>query len=84
MRIFGSERDPLVLTPGGRLICRIPRLPLMAGVYTFTAWCTVGGVLEDHIRDAGSLSVVEGDFFGTGKLPPGAGDFLVAHTWESA
>ena len=84
-RSEAASSQPLVLSPGGRLICRIPRLPLMAGVYTFTLWCTVGSVVEDFVGDAGSLSVVEGDFFGTGKLPPNTvGDFLVAHTWEAA
>jgi len=35
------------------------------------------------VSEAGKLSVVEGDYFGTGKLPPNTvGDFLVAHTWS--
>ena len=80
-----ARSEPLDLDPGGSLICHIPRLPLMAGVYTYTLWCTVGTVLEDFVRDAGKLSVAEGDFFGTGRLPPNTiGDFLVNHTWESA
>jgi len=34
------------------------------------------------VADAGKLTVVEGDYFGTGKLPPReAGDFIVAHSW---
>jgi hypothetical protein len=45
----------------------------------------VGGILEDFVRDAGNLSVVEGDFFGTGRLPAQqVGDFLVDHSWEAA
>jgi lipopolysaccharide transport system ATP-binding protein len=77
-----SSRDSLTLTPGGRLICKIPRLPLMPGIYTFTIWCTVGDILEDYVSGAGSLSVADGDYFGTGKLPPAAiGDFLVTHQW---
>jgi lipopolysaccharide transport system ATP-binding protein len=80
-----ASSDPLVLTPRGRLICRIPRLPLSAGIYTYTVWCSVGGVLEDFVRDAGTLTVTEGDFFGTGRLPPNnLGEFLVAHTWEAS
>jgi lipopolysaccharide transport system ATP-binding protein len=73
----------LSLAPGARAICSIPHLPLMPGIYTYTVWCTVGGTLEDLVADAGNLSVVEGDYFGTGKLPPNAiGDFLVAHSWS--
>jgi lipopolysaccharide transport system ATP-binding protein len=80
-----SVGDGLELLPRGRLLCRIPRLPLMPGAYTYTIWCTVGGNLEDFVSDAGQLSVVEGDFFGTGRLPPKTvGDFLVAHQWTVA
>jgi lipopolysaccharide transport system ATP-binding protein len=75
--------EPLVLPPRGRLICRIPRLPLIAGMYTYTIWGTVGGVVEDHVRDAGKLAVADGDFFGTGRLPgPGTGPFLLRQSWE--
>jgi lipopolysaccharide transport system ATP-binding protein len=76
--------DALALRPGGRLVCRIPKLPLGAGVYTGTVWCNVGGVLEDLVRDAVKLTVAEGDFFGSGKLPPATiGDFLVDHAWDA-
>jgi hypothetical protein len=43
----------------------------------------VRGELEDFVRDAGRMTVVEGDYYGTGRLPSGEGDFLVAHTWEA-
>jgi lipopolysaccharide transport system ATP-binding protein len=56
----------------------------MPGTYTYTVWCTVGGVLEDIVREAGKLQVAEGDFFGTGRLPANTiGDFLVPHTWRA-
>ncbi len=78
-----AHRDPLVLAPGGRVLCRIPALPLQAGTYTYTIWCSVGDTVADLVRDAGKLEVVEGDFYGTGKLPPRQiGDFLVAHDWR--
>jgi lipopolysaccharide transport system ATP-binding protein len=78
-----SLNESMSLPPRGRLICRIPRLPLVPGMYNFTAWCTVAGMLEDLVPDTGTLSVVEGDFFGTGRLPSNQlGDFLVAHTWS--
>jgi lipopolysaccharide transport system ATP-binding protein len=78
-----TQRESLRLTRGGRILCRIPRLPLVAGRYTFTLWCTVGDVLEDLVREAGTLTVVEGDYFGTGKLPANqTGDFLVMNSWS--
>lgn len=55
----------------GRLCCRIPRLPLSSGVYSFNLSCEVNGVLSDSIRDAGQITVEAGDYYGTGKLPTG-------------
>jgi lipopolysaccharide transport system ATP-binding protein len=67
----------------GRIICRIPRLPLQAGRYTFNLFCTVGGEVADWIENAGLIEVEEGDFFGSGKLPPaGQGAFIVQHSWS--
>jgi lipopolysaccharide transport system ATP-binding protein len=77
-----SYKGPLCLPPRGRLVCRIPRLPLRPGTYVFTIWCVIGDTLEDHVSDAGALNVIEGDFYGTGKLPFGqVGEFLVPHQW---
>ena len=82
-RSSASVREPLALAPGGRILCKIPRLPLLPGIYTYTIWCTVGGTLEDYVSEIGKISVAEGDYFGTGKLPPNTlGDLLVAHTWS--
>jgi lipopolysaccharide transport system ATP-binding protein len=78
-----SVRELLALPPGGHILCKIPRLPLLPGIYTYTIWCTVGGIMEDFVSDVGKISVAEGDYFGTGKLPPNTiGDLLVAHTWS--
>jgi hypothetical protein len=39
--------------------------------------------MVDHIPDAGTLNVVEGDFFGTGAFPAkGTGSLLVPHRWS--
>jgi lipopolysaccharide transport system ATP-binding protein len=78
-----SSRDPLTIHPGQRIFCNIPRLPLLPGVYTYTIWCTAGEITEDLVAEAGKLTVVDGDYFGTGKLPARqVGDFLVAHSWS--
>jgi lipopolysaccharide transport system ATP-binding protein len=76
-------REPLTLPPKGRIVCHLPRLPLRSGVYTYTIWCTVGGILEDYIASAGTINVAEGDFFGTGRFPArDTGAFLVDHRWS--
>ena len=79
-----ARRESLTLVAGVRLVCNIPRLPLVPGAYTFTIWCTIGENLEDYVSEAGQLFVTDGDYFGTGKLPPNqVGDFLVAHSWTA-
>jgi lipopolysaccharide transport system ATP-binding protein len=72
-----------LLPPSGKVVCKIPRLPLAPGIYQFNLICRVRGGIADWITDAGELVVSEGDFFGTGQLPPrshpGA---LVDHGWR--
>jgi lipopolysaccharide transport system ATP-binding protein len=65
------------------VVCHIPNVPLAPGVYRIDLWACMRGVEEDYIENAGRLVVIEGDFFGTGKLPvPGKhGPFLVDHAW---
>jgi len=79
-----SVQDPMRLNQTGRLVCHIPRLPLLQGLYPFSIWCTAGNVLEDLVPQAGNLSVIEGDYFGTGRLPPKEnGDVLLNHRWSA-
>jgi lipopolysaccharide transport system ATP-binding protein len=63
-----------------RALFRIPRLPLVPGVYFYTLFCSVNGEIIDWVQQAGTFEVGVGDFFGNGVLPPGGqGDFLVEH-----
>jgi lipopolysaccharide transport system ATP-binding protein len=70
--------------PGdGQFLLTIPRLPLMPGIYYANLVCMVNGILADHIKSAFSFQVTDGDFFGTGKLPPTqGGSFLVDFAWK--
>ncbi len=55
----------------------------MPGRYTINLYCEVGDVLSDYLREAAVVNVVEGDFFGTGRLSPqGHGGFVVEHDWD--
>ena len=68
----------------GRFVCRIPRLPLVAGRYPVVARVTVGAEEADFPRNSvGAIQVVEGDFFGSGN--PGVAThspFLVDGSWS--
>jgi lipopolysaccharide transport system ATP-binding protein len=72
------------LAATGSFTCTIPKLPLAPGHYTVSVFCDVNGRIADWVQNAAVLEVVEGDFFGNGRLPSGAhGTFYVDHTWTS-
>ncbi|MGQ9652450.1 MAG: ABC transporter ATP-binding protein [Thermodesulfobacteriota bacterium] len=79
--MVGREISHIPLS--GEVVCVIPELPLTAGTYTVNISFTLNGVLSDWVTEALSLVVTEGDFFGTGRLPPIThGGFLTHHEWE--
>lgn len=78
------NQDFSELPPAGRVLCSIPSLPLLPGAYSvMDLWCKVDGVLVDRIQQAGRLSVIAGDYFGSGKLTDASsGPMLVKHSWQ--
>jgi lipopolysaccharide transport system ATP-binding protein len=79
-----ASGDRLVKLPlRGKLKCFVPHLPLIPGEYNLTFACRVKRELEDELHSAAKLLVVEGDFYGSGRLPPkGLGDVLVKYQWR--
>ena len=78
-----TGQDCRQIASSGEFRVHIDRFPLMPGRYTLNLWCEVNGSVADWIRNAGMLSVVEGDFFGTGYLAPSShGGMAVDHRWE--
>jgi len=70
------------LPTNGSVFCRIPKLPLPPGDFRVNLQCEVNGTVADWIRDARMITVIEGDFYGSGKFPSRArGDLLVDHVW---
>jgi lipopolysaccharide transport system ATP-binding protein len=75
--------DFSTLPPKGRILCRLPRLPLQPGRYTYNLYSSIGGEIADWIQNVGLINVEAGDFYGSGKLPPPQqGSFLVDHSWD--
>jgi lipopolysaccharide transport system ATP-binding protein len=75
--------DELALLPEvGTMVCQFDRALLMPGIYSMNVYCTVNGDLADWVQDAARIEVAEGDFFGTGKIPPpGYGNVVTPHRW---
>ena len=67
----------------GRIICNIPKLPLMPGYYSIHIRSYSNGIMTNHLMDAATFYVKEGPFFESGRMPK---DFeakiLVDHYWE--
>ncbi|MFZ5587062.1 MAG: ABC transporter ATP-binding protein [Thermodesulfobacteriota bacterium] len=68
--------------PGeGRMVCRIPRLPLAPGSYVLDLAVRVGEVESDKVPNAARLEVAPGDFFGSGRPINQVGEVLCDHSW---
>ena len=63
------------------LVCEIPSLTLVPGEYLVFIFVDFAGERKDAIPDAFILSVLEGDYFGTGRAPF-SGVFVVPHRWS--
>jgi lipopolysaccharide transport system ATP-binding protein len=68
----------------GYVRCSINKLPLMPGYYRIKIYSKANGDWSDQIENAAEFSVVEGNFYESGKLPKTtkSGTFLVDHEWE--
>ena len=77
-RAVGQDFEQI--SPRGRFVVEIPKLPLREGKYYINLWCEVNGILADGIKEAATINVIEGDFYDTGVIPPsGQGLIVVEH-----
>jgi homopolymeric O-antigen transport system ATP-binding protein len=71
-----------VIPANGTFTCQFDRLPILPGLYSINLYCTVNGILADWVTDAARVNIEDGDFYGSGKLPPkGYGSIAVPHDW---
>jgi lipopolysaccharide transport system ATP-binding protein len=67
----------------GAFVCRLLRLPLAPATYRVGYSILCDGEYLDRVDDAGELTVVEGDFYGSGEVPPAThGCTLVDARWR--
>ncbi len=74
-RSHGARVGPQVF------VCDIPSFTLMPGNYGIRIWLDVNNVEADLIEDAARISVIESDYYGTGKAPWN-GAFVLKHRWH--
>lgn len=69
----------------GVVVCHIPRVPLVPGVYFIQPGCGTGTTQLDLVPRARQLQITEADFFGTGRLPSAVqGLVVVEATWTAS
>lgn len=79
------EKTHLNLSGVGQVDFIVPEWPLSGGTYLVTSFVESSGVIQDWVEDAARIDVLDGDFFGTGKLyHPGwqGKSVLVRHFWR--
>jgi len=80
-RLTGDEFGEL--PESGAFVCRLQRLPLPPSSYQITYSILADGECLDGITNAVEMTVVEGDFFGSGEVPPiSHGVCLVDGRWR--
>lgn len=80
------DPKPLTLRGEGYVDFVVPELPLTGGAYFFQSYIESNGHAQDWIRNVAPFSVLDADYYGTGKLcPPGweANGVLVRYRWEA-
>jgi lipopolysaccharide transport system ATP-binding protein len=69
----------------GKVVCRIPKLPLSTGFYTLAIFCEMDGRVQDWVREADRFEVIWGSFFPTQQNCPKGHEghaTLVPHNWK--
>jgi len=62
------------------LVCDIPSFTLMPGVYNMFIWMDINHQEADRVNQAAQVTVLESDYYGTGKAPWN-GEFVLPHRW---
>ncbi|MBD2260780.1 ABC transporter ATP-binding protein [Pseudanabaena sp. FACHB-2040] len=78
-----TQKEFGILPQRGAFVCRINRLPLSSSSYLVTYSLIVDGSYLDGINNAFQLTVIDGNFFNSGEVPPIAhGVCLVDGSWR--
>lgn len=89
LRLFGTPSDAVktdipIHNGSGCYRCRIPRVPLLPGVYTYTVGVLVDNQVVDKLDDYFNVPVYDGDYLSTGSLPAKQfGDVVTDYSWIS-
>lgn len=78
---FEPNRPHEVRVGEQMFVCEIPSLTLVPGEYKIKVMLIVASGIVDLVEDAARLTVIESDYYGTGKAPWN-GTFVLKHRWH--
>jgi lipopolysaccharide transport system ATP-binding protein len=78
--LFEPNRADVARVGPQIFVCDIPEFTLTLGTYSMRLWLDIGNDEADMIEDAARITILESDFYGTGKLAK-AGAFVLRHHW---
>lgn len=80
-----SDANFKTVSGNGSVVCEIERFPLGEGQYHLEVGVAAQNEVCDYIPNAGSVTIQQGDFYKTGRLPPAKQrTFFMAHSWRQA
>jgi hypothetical protein len=82
---YFTVESPATPAAASEVVCRVPRVPVLAGEYRLDVWCATSFDTQDHIREAATLRVEAGNYFGvdTARVLPAEryGCIMIPQTW---
>ena len=78
---FEPDRGPGLKSGRQIFVCDIPSFTLVPGDYSTFLWLDISNAKADSIEEAIRISVIESDYYGTGKVPWN-GAFVLPHRWQ--
>lgn len=80
---YDTDHTSCVIESDGYFECEWPNINLAGGTYSCTIYCAIDGIVADWLEDAFELHIVDGDYFGTGRVLKRSGKVLVHHKWRT-
>jgi len=79
-----ASDDLGTLDSSGEVECRIARLPLLPGRYLIDVGCQVASAWSDIVYEAAMITVVNGAFYASNRLPSAdGGQVLLDYQWSA-
>ena len=77
---YAADRRDIARAGHQVFVCDIPEFTLMPGSYTMRLWLDIASTEADRVDNAAPITVVESDYYGTGRVPK-TGTVVLRQNW---